>query len=222
MIAPSIRRGADAEWTRATRQAATAALVAIGCVRAGGPALAQAPVANARIETRSAAQGLEPEIAAVAARGLAAWIGYRLPAAPGSRHQCANGTRILLEGPAEFLVLARADGGRIVRVRTATPECDVDAGGLPLVWLTGVKPADSVSWLATIVTASAATQVGMRQLARPALVALGLHAEVGAPRLVELARSTASRDIRRQAMSLLSQSSDPRAVQLFEEILAAK
>jgi hypothetical protein len=44
---------------------------------AGGPALAQGRFTNARTETRSAAQGLEREIRAVAAAPTASWLGYR-------------------------------------------------------------------------------------------------------------------------------------------------
>jgi hypothetical protein len=39
------------------------------------------------------------------------------------------------------------------RLRLFTPECDIDAGGMPLVWLNDVKPDESVAWLASLVTA---------------------------------------------------------------------
>src|SRR5207302_7704304 len=65
-----------------------------------------------------------------------------------------NGTRIALEPATEFLVLARLEGGAVVRLRTFTPDCDVDAGGMPIVWLTDVKPDDSVAWLTTLVARS--------------------------------------------------------------------
>ena len=39
-------------------------------------------------------------------------------------------------------MLARLEAGEIVRLRSFTPECDIDAGGLPLIWLTDLKPAE--------------------------------------------------------------------------------
>jgi len=65
-----------------------------------------------------------------------------------------NGTRIALEPATEFLVLARIENGAVTRIRTFTPDCDVDAGGMPVVWLTDVKPDDSVAWLASLVASS--------------------------------------------------------------------
>jgi hypothetical protein len=203
--------------------AAGIVLLAVGWLTPGTAfAQTQAPIANARIDNRSAAQGLEREIRSVAAQPAAAWIGYRLAAAAGSRRMCGNGNRILLEAPTEFVVLARVEGGRIVRVRAVTPECEVDAGGMALVWLTDVKASESVEWLATLIATTADTRTGMQQVARPALSALGLHADAGAPKLLELARTTKNQEVRKQAMSQLSQSTDPRAIKLFEEILTGK
>jgi len=54
------------------------------------------------------------------------------------------------------------------------------------------------------------------------MAAVGLHADAGAPKLLEIARTTRNPEVRRQAMAQLSQSSDPRTVTLFEEILKGK
>lgn len=58
-----------------------------------------------------------------------------------------RGARIVLEPATEFLVLARLEAGAITRIRTFTPDCDVDASGMTLVLFTDVKPDDSVAWL---------------------------------------------------------------------------
>ena len=60
-----------------------------------------------------------------------------------------NGKRIMLEPATEFLVMARLEAGAVTRIRTFTPDCDVDATAMPLVWLTDVKPDESVAWLAS-------------------------------------------------------------------------
>ena len=109
---------------------------------------AQAPITNAKVDMRSAAQGVDRVVQTVAATKMPAWIGYRLAAAPGARRTCGGyGPRVLLEPPSEFYVLARMEAGGIVRLRSFTPECDIDAGGLPLIWLTDLKPADGIAWL---------------------------------------------------------------------------
>jgi hypothetical protein len=180
---------------------------------------AQAPVQNAKIDTRSASQGLNREVTAALARAMPSWIGYRLPAAAGSRRSCGFNNRIMLEGPTEFIVLARTEGGRVVRLRTATPECEVDAGGMPLVWLTDVKASESVDWLASLLTSAPESRNGMDQIVRPALRAIAMHVDAGAPKLLEIARGTKNAEVRKQAMSQLSQSTDPRAITVFEDTL---
>jgi HEAT repeat protein len=61
-----------------------------------------------------------------------------------------EGRSVPLEGPATFVVLLRAERGRIGRIRAVDDECALDAGGLPFVWLSGVQPEESVSLLASI------------------------------------------------------------------------
>ena len=181
------------------------------------PAAAQGRFTNARSETRSAAQGLEPEVRAVAARSGANWIGYRVPMVAGPRQMCCfdtisssagdaccgvchlesgsgvsmstgdstlRGSRIALESPTEFLVLARTEANAVVRIRTFTPDCDVDAGGLPVVWLTDVKPDDSVAWLSSLVTAPDISDKRER-VAKTAMHAIALHNIASADRALE-------------------------------------
>jgi hypothetical protein len=191
------------------------AVLGAGVLSAG--VLAQGRITNAKTETRSAAQGLEPEVRAVAARATAAWLGYRVPMVAGSRHLCCAdagspngsccgtcrlergsgvtltenetpGLRVALEPPTEFLVFARLEAGRIVRVRTFTPDCDIDAGGMPLTWMTDVKIADSIAWLTSLVTGRADTANGADRndpVARPAVGAIALHDDGAADRALE-------------------------------------
>jgi hypothetical protein len=161
------------------------------------PAFSQGRISNAKTETRSAAQGLDREVRAAAARSGVTWIGYRMPMVAGPRQMCCfdtisdssfsggmcrlesgggismnsgdlrdrNGSRVTLEPATEFLVLARLENGGVSRVRTFTPDCDVDAAAMPLVWLNDVKPDESVSWLASLVTAA-----GQRRACNDALM----------------------------------------------------
>jgi hypothetical protein len=96
-----------------------------------------------------------------------------------------RGTRIMLEPSTEFLVLARLENSAVVRVRTFTPVCDVDAGGMPVVWLTDVKADDSIAWLSSLVTAAADAADGKDRVAKTAMSAIALHDAPAADRTLE-------------------------------------
>jgi hypothetical protein len=174
---------------------------------------------NVRSETRSAAQGLEREVRAAAARGGIVWIGYRAPMVAWPRRMCCSDTvtgsgdsslccgicrldggsgvtlstaeyasRIVLESPTEFLVLARFENGAITRLRTFTPDCDVDAGSMTLIWMTDVKPEESIAWLSTLATSTAAasdTGQARERVAKQAVTAIALHNVPAADRALE-------------------------------------
>ena len=178
--------------------------------------LAQGRFTNARTETRSAAQGLQREIQAVAARGGVAWIGYRAPMVAGHRQMCCfdgppdpngccgmcrleggggvsmstgdalqRGSRIALESPTEFLVLARFENRTLTRIRTFTPDCDVDAGATSVVWLTDVKPDESIAWLSTVATSASDVADARERSAKQAIAAIALHDVASADRALE-------------------------------------
>jgi len=96
-----------------------------------------------------------------------------------------NGGRIALEPATEFLVLARLENGAVTRVRTFTPDCDVDAGGVPVVWLTDVKADDSVAWLTSLVAASPDTGDRHDRVGKTAIAAIALHPIAAADRSLE-------------------------------------
>lgn len=140
--------------------------------------LAQQPkVTNGRMETR-AVSTLEKDFhAIVAAATSATWVGYAVAKAPGSGNMCSQSktSPIHLEGSPNGAVLYRIEHQTVQKVRISATECDLDAGGLPFVWLTGVKPAESLALLQTLVP----------QHAEGALSAIALHAGPEADRLLE-------------------------------------
>jgi len=215
-----------------------------GAVAAAGVALAiaataDAPphLANARVETRSAAGGLEPAFrSAVAAARAPAWIGYEVPTegrhqmccwdstdsvglgCPGCRLEGRGGFTVSgdrdhrsdrtlsLEGDETILVLFRAEQGRLERIRSYSAGCALDAGGLPVVWLTDVRPAESVKLLRSLVASEASGEKGGRRVEEPALAALAFHADPSAlEALIGLARQDASGHVRGQALFWLAQ-----------------
>jgi hypothetical protein len=59
---------------------------------------------------------------------------------------------IHLEPPDHAVILFRVDSGAVERIRTLSPDCEIDAGDLPVHWLAEVKPAESVALLDTFAT----------------------------------------------------------------------
>jgi HEAT repeat protein len=96
-----------------------------------------------------------------------------------------SGTRIALEPATEFLVLARLESGAITRLRTFTPDCDVDAGGMAIVWLTDVKVDDSIAWLTSLVTSSPDAGDRRDRVGKTAMTAIALHNAPAADRALE-------------------------------------
>jgi hypothetical protein len=96
-----------------------------------------------------------------------------------------RGERVMLESATEFIVLTRVDAGRVSRVRTFTPDCNLDSGGMPVVWLQNVTPDDSVAWLTTLVLASPDTGEGRDRVGKTAMTAIALHNAQAADRALE-------------------------------------
>jgi HEAT repeat protein len=191
---------------------------------------------NARLETRSAGAGLELVFrSAVAAARAPSWIGYAVPAdgrhqmccwdsmdqvgsgcpgcrlegkgafTVGSRGEQAGGT-IALEGDETVVVLFRAENGQLERLRTFSAGCALDAGGLPVLWLTDVRPAESVRLLRSLVSSGLSGGKLGKRVDEPALAALAFHAEPSAlEALIGLARQDASAHVRGQALFWLAQ-----------------
>jgi hypothetical protein len=206
------------------------------------PGAAQGRITNVKTETRSAAQGLDREVRAIGARGTATWIGYRAPMVPGPRRMCcydsisdggaccetcrlesgggvtmstgdARGSRIALEPPVEFLILARVEGGAVMRLRTFTPECDIDGSGMPLVWLTDVKPDDSVAWLSSLVTGAGSGGERVDRVGNPALSALAFQSgQPAVEALIGFARNSPVTRVRGQALFWLAHKAGQQAV----------
>lgn len=222
---------------------------------------AQPRFLNAKVERQSVGVNFAGAIAtAIREHQSPAWIGYSVAATPGDHGMCDadRPRRIYLEGrpprttvedrsgPAvDLAILVRVEAGTIRKLRVTSVNCEVDAGGLPVAWLTGVTGAESVSWLRDLVDRSDPTV-----RIETGVMAIALHADQSAGRvleeftapgratslrkravfwlgvgrgdvttLVRLARGDESLDIRKEAMFWLSRSRDPRAIAFTEEIL---
>lgn len=139
-----------------------------------------------------------------AAESGPAWIGYAVRAVPGEHHMCCyssfedgagnrccrgcglEGARgsttipaaapgpVQLEASGEIFVMLRIENHVLDRIRTFSADCELDAGGVPFHWLTGVAAADSVAFLS-----KSALQ------AKDAMAAIALHADAAADEALE-------------------------------------
>jgi HEAT repeat protein len=167
-------------------------------------------ITNAKAEEREVKAGLAQEVDAwAAAAEKAQWLGYSVPAVAGDHRMCCgdsggdwNGGRgcgpcqlegsrggnnynlqsgeVKLEGPRSVVVLLRAEGHKIGKIRAASEDCVLDAGGLQITWLTGVKAADSVKLLEPFVYGKELDEHGGDRLSRGALMAIAMHGDASA------------------------------------------
>jgi hypothetical protein len=215
---------------------AAVALSAAACAAADQPALL-----NARVETRSAAAGLEKTLEPIE-RGQAgtAWVGYAVPVIPGEhdmcclnspgdyRHSpnCCGGCRLegqnqrtfmgtnsdcaRLEPSREFFVFLRVEQGQVEKVRAFSANCEIDAAGVTLYWLTDVKPAESVALLASLA----------EEHSGQAVAALAMHADPSATdALARLARSGRSPKVRSDALFWLAQKAGDKVAGVITEAI---
>jgi hypothetical protein len=172
-------------------------------------------VENARVEQRAPSGTLAAEVKKqVEQSAPPQWIGYAVPQEASDREICCQnhaeswgntecgicrlegsdhgsnmtsrgGGPVKLEGPRNVVVLFRAEGKRVAKIRIVSKECTLDAGGLPFIWLTGVKPAESVALLASYVHGDEFEEHDERGVGQGALTAIALHADESADRALE-------------------------------------
>jgi HEAT repeat protein len=206
--------------------------------------LAQQPrVDSARFETRQVSGSLEATLRSILnAQSSPAWVGYAVPIVPGDHQSCcwndnqrgcflephtnsqtvaiAPNQPVKLEGPTHLVVLFRIDVHQIVKVRTFTPECELDAGGLPFVWLTGADASDSIRFLLTLAKDTAGGSRDQLRKADTAVSAIALHADPAADSaLEELAGPTQPDQVRRQAIFWLGNARGRRGFEVVSRIL---
>lgn len=173
----------------------------------------QPRISNAKLDARAVNSGLEREVQSIAAAQTGpAWVGYAVRAVPGQHQMCCyssfedeagnrccrgcalEGARagttfsgaagpIQLEGAGDIFVLFRIENHAVDRIRTFSTDCELDAGGLPVHWLTGVPAVESVSFLTTF--AREAGDEGHHRRSEPAISAIALHADPAADQALD-------------------------------------
>ena len=174
---------------------------------------AEAPrIENAKLETRAVGAILDATFRELTGSAeKPEWIGYSVDEVAGERGVCCDnnwndgncgtcrlekensGTTssshsegsVKLEGARRLVVLYRLEAKQVVKIRVASEDCALNAGGLPFVWLTGVKAPESVALLATYVRSPDFEEHGERKIGNGALTAIALHADASADRTLE-------------------------------------
>lgn len=209
------------------------------------PAFGQQPrLINGRLAPQTAGQGLDRTFRGlVAAQTEPAWIGYAVPIDGGDRTMCCYGngwmtscglepsetktrndapsqTRstgpVRLEGADSMIVLFRVQEKAVQKIRTFTPDCELDAGGRTIHWLEGVAPAESVALLASLVSRD---EQKRDRVTNNALAAISMHRDPSADStLMRLARQDTSPKVRGEAIFWVAQKAGQKAA---AEITAA-
>jgi hypothetical protein len=164
----------------------------------------QPRLTNAKFDTRAVTAGLERDFQSiVASENGPAWVGYAVRAVPGEHQMCCYGSfaessnrccrgcalegdragnsvaatpgPIPLEAPGYIFVLFRIEQHAVDRIRTFSADCELDGGGLPVHWLTGVQLAESIALLTGFATHTDDDQHGRHRRSEPALSAIALH-----------------------------------------------
>jgi len=96
----------------------------------------------------------------------------------------AAGGTVKLEGRQTMFVLFRVEQKQVQKIRIFSEECALDAGGLPFIWLSEVRPAESVALLTSFVKGADFDGRG-NHLGNNALTAIVFHADPASDRALE-------------------------------------
>jgi hypothetical protein len=89
---------------------------------------------------------------------------------------------VKLEGAERMAVLFRIAARQVDRIQQFSEDCTLDAGGKPVVWLEGVRPAESVAMLESLATAPDERR---DRIANGAISAIALHNDPSADASLE-------------------------------------
>lgn len=181
----------------------------------------QPKVADAQFHVEPMGQNLSATIDRVRHGNDQVWLGYEIAGLPG-RHMstcsdwhndsdsddgCCGEYRLEDEFnnthrnsnsqvTQNLYVLFRFEKGEILKVRMVGAGCHLNAGGVNFAWLEGVKPEESIAYLADLVNRNADTHKVMEG----ALLAISMHAASEATKaLMQIATSSESEHTREQA-----------------------
>jgi HEAT repeat protein len=186
-------------------------------------------VENAQVQTRSVPGTLAATVGEAEKNPASpTWIGYTVKAVAGESSICCgnyndvngigcgkceletehqrwsdkntNTGTVKLKGDQRLAVLFRLQDKNIGRIKLASADCVLDAGGLAFVWLTNVKPDESVAFLTEYVRQENSEGRDKHAIGNEALTAIALHDGQFAERALESFTAPAQpEELRKQA-----------------------
>jgi HEAT repeat protein len=193
----------------------------------GTALFAQQPtIENAKLETRGVSGSIAAELSTLGQGPY--WTGWSEPIIPGQHNDVCSwyrngnsfdtgrtpGTPVRLEGETALVVLVRVENGQPGEVKLSSPDCRLDAGGLPFYWLTGVSPAESIAWLES--------RIAPGRNGSP-ITMIALHRDAAADRALDaLTADNQPVDTRRRAALALGTSRGPHGVARLKQMLASE
>ncbi len=184
-------------------------------------------VINAQLETRGYSGSLEQQIRSE----RPTWFGYAVKSISKKNQSCCwngqsqcgcslegNGrsgnvqvssstSPVKLEGSDTVAILFRVSKNTVEKIQVYSLSCQLDAGGLPFVWLTGVPEEASVSFLRRMVDSHTSDHIE-----NGAVFAISQHEGSRAlDALIEMARDNPASHVREQALFWLAQRAGERA-----------
>jgi HEAT repeats len=171
----------------------------------------QPQIVDGQVETRAVATNLSSTVEQIEGEGTKPlWIAYGVEEIAGERTVCCgnynngenigcgtcrienehgntmsdrqSGGTVNLERGGQLVVLLRVADKHVMKIRMASDDCTLDAGGLRVLWLTGVKGEESVGLLANHVRPEEIQRHGEHGLSEQALSAIAMHADAAADR----------------------------------------
>jgi hypothetical protein len=213
---------------------------------AAGLAFQGPPVRNGSVETRAGA--IADAVAAERPDGVPVWLAWTVPMVSGATTMCTTWTdgetwrrglwlenraardttppatpeAIPIEGGTKLVVLARVVNGTVERLRLATDDCPIDAGGRRFVWLADVAPPASVAFLGTLMRPGADAPPGHESLPSSAVGAIALHADGAAERLLLASLEGEGGPLRRESAHWLARTRSALAFGRLQTLIAAE
>jgi HEAT repeats len=127
----------------------------------------------------------------------------------GRDDDATRATPLSAESAPPAVVMLRVEKGQVGRLGVYSSDCGLDAGGLPVLWLTGVPVGQSLAFLEPLVAQG-----------EDALVVIAAHAGADADALLERqAAPGRSRKVREQAAFWLGESRGQRGYEVLRRLL---
>jgi hypothetical protein len=127
------------------------------------------------------------------------------------------------EDATDFLVLFRVEGGRVERMRMLSRGCGMDAGGLPFHWITGVRGAESLALLESMIGAGVGSSRKRDKgvMEEPTIAAIAMHADPGADAVLErLVAPSQPIGVRKQAVFWMGNARGQRGYETLRRLVA--